>query len=68
MKQNVGSLDRTLRILVAVVIAALYSAKVINGTLGTVLLILAGILFFTGFMSFCLLYLPFKISTVRKKE
>ena len=68
MKANMGTLDRTLRILIAVVIAILYSTKVINGTPGAILLILAAILFFTGFMGYCLLYIPFKISTARQKE
>ena len=63
MKPNMGSLDRTLRILAAVAIAALYFTNVISGTVGVVLLILAAVFLITGFVSFCPLYAPFKITT-----
>lgn len=63
MKPNMGSMDRTIRIIAAVAIAALYFANVITGTLGIVLLLLAAVFLITGFVSFCPLYAPFKIST-----
>lgn len=62
-----GIIDKVLRVLVAIVIAGLYFANIISGTLAIVLLIIAGIFILTSFMSFCPLYLPFGIST-RKKE
>lgn len=63
MKPNMGSLDRTIRILAAVAIGVLYFANVISGTVGIVLLIVAAIFLLTGFMSFCPLYAPFGFST-----
>ena len=67
MKSNVGTADKVIRILIAIVIAGLYYANQISGTTAIVLLILAAILIVTSFISFCPLYWPFGIST-RKKE
>lgn len=67
MKKNMGTADKVLRILLAIVIAGLYFANIISGTLAIVLLIFASIFILTSFMSFCPLYYPFGIST-RKKE
>ncbi len=66
MKKNMGTIDKVVRILVAVVIAGLYFANIISGTVAIVLLILAGVFILTSFMSFCPLYLPFGISTRKK--
>ena len=67
MKKNMGTADRVIRILIAVVIAALYFSNVISGTMAIVLLALAGIFILTSFTSVCPLYLPFGISTKSKK-
>lgn len=67
MKTNMGTLDRILRVVVAVIIAALYFTGTISGTLGYVLLGLGGIFLLTSVLSFCPLYLPFGISTCPKK-
>lgn len=67
MKANMGSADKTIRILLAVVIAVLYFTNVITGTLGILLLIFGAIFLLTSFISFCPLYFPFKISTLKKK-
>ncbi|MCU0461688.1 MAG: DUF2892 domain-containing protein [Bacteroidales bacterium] len=67
MKKNMGNLDRIIRLLVAAVIVVLYFLNVITGTLAIVLMVVAAIFVVTSFISFCPLYLPFKINT-RKKE
>ena len=67
MKKNMGTIDKTIRILVAVSIALLYFTNIISGMAAIILLIFAGIFILTSFVSFCPLYLPFGIST-RKKE
>jgi hypothetical protein len=67
MKANMGTLDKVIRMLVAVGIIVLYYTGFISGTIAIVLLVLAGIFIATSFISFCPLYLPFGIST-RKKE
>ena len=48
-------------------VIVLFLTDVISGTLGIILLILAGIFVVTSFLSFCPLYLPFGLST-KKKE
>jgi Protein of unknown function (DUF2892) len=68
MKKNMGTIDRIARILIAVVIAALYFTNVISGTLAIVLLALAGIFILTAFVGFCPLYFPFGINSGAKKE
>ncbi|MEQ6120537.1 DUF2892 domain-containing protein [Reichenbachiella sp. MALMAid0571] len=68
MKKNMGSADKIIRVIIAIVIAALYFANVITGTLGVVLLVLAGIFVLTSFISFCPLYVPFGLTTCSMKE
>jgi len=68
MKKNMGNTDRIIRVIIAVIIAALYFSNVISGTLGIVLLVLAGIFVLTSLMSFCPLYAPFGLSTCKTKE
>jgi hypothetical protein len=63
-----GPADSVIRILFAVLITILYFTNVINGTVGVILLVLAGIFILTGFISFCPLYVPFGIRTNKKKE
>jgi hypothetical protein len=66
MKKNMGAIDRTLRLLFAVVFAVLYLTDVITGTLGVVILLIALMFAVTGLIGICPLYLPFGITTLRK--
>lgn len=61
-----GGADRVIRVIIAAIIAVLYFTKVIPGTLGIVLLALAGIFVLTSLISFCPLYAPFGINTCKK--
>lgn len=63
MKKNMGSTDRIIRIVLAVVIAGLYYGGIITGTLGIVLLAAAVVFAVTSFVSFCPAYVPFGLST-----
>ena len=67
MKTNVGTIDTVVRILIALIVIGLYYMNVISGTLAIVLLVLAGVFIITGLIKFCPLYLPFGISTSKKK-
>lgn len=67
MKKNMGTIDKTIRILVAVVVVVLYFTHVISGVLAIVLLALSAIFVVTSLISFCPLYLAIGLST-RKKE
>ncbi|HNU58005.1 MAG TPA: DUF2892 domain-containing protein [Flavobacteriales bacterium] len=66
MKANMGSADRLVRILIAIVVGVLYYQGVITGTLGAVLLILAGVFVLTSLVSFCPLYTLFGWSTCKR--
>ena len=69
MKKNMGAADRIFRILIAVIIIAIYFAtNLISGILAIILLILSGVFIATSFISFCPLYLPFGINTDRQKK
>ena len=63
-----GLADRTIRVILAVTFAALYSTGTITGTIGIVLMVLSAVFVLTSFISFCPLYLPFGLSTLRSKE
>ncbi|MEZ5084479.1 MAG: DUF2892 domain-containing protein [Bacteroidales bacterium] len=68
MKANMGSADKTIRIILAVLIGVLYFTNVISGTFGIILLIFGIIFLLTSLVSFCPLYFPLGISTKGKKE
>jgi len=63
MKPNVGNIDRIIRAVLAIILAVLYFSGMVTGTLGIILLVLAGVLLLTGLISFCPLYAPYKFST-----
>jgi hypothetical protein len=68
MKKNIGTIDRIIRILVAVVIAVLYFTHVISGIAAIILLIVAGIFIVTSLLSTCPIYLTLGIGTLKKKD
>ena len=67
MKKNMGTIDKAIRIIIAVVVAGLYFTDVLTGTLGIVLLILSGVFVLTSLISFCPLYTLLGINTSKKK-
>ncbi|MEI8076018.1 MAG: DUF2892 domain-containing protein [Bacteroidota bacterium] len=68
MKKNIGNLDRIVRIILAVVFAALYFMQVITGTIGLVLLIAGGVLLATALVDFCPIYKIFGFNTIPPEE
>jgi hypothetical protein len=66
MIKNMGTVDRVVRVLLAVLVAVLYLTGNISGTAAIILGILALIFLLTSLVGFCPLYAPFKFST--KKE
>ncbi len=67
MKKNMGSIDKLVRIIVAIVLIALFTTGKISGITGIVLLALSAIFILTSFISFCPLYRPLGINTCKKK-
>lgn len=56
MKKNMGNTDRIIRVVLAIVFAALYFTGTVTGTLGIVLLVLGAVFVLTSVVSFCPLY------------
>ncbi|PIQ63360.1 MAG: hypothetical protein COV99_02980 [Bacteroidetes bacterium CG12_big_fil_rev_8_21_14_0_65_60_17] len=65
MKKNMGSVDRILRTVVAVVVAVLIGTGTLTGIVAIIAGVLAGVFLLTSFVSFCPLYAPFGFSTCK---
>ena len=68
MKKNMGSLDKGIRIIAAIIIALLYLFNVINGPVAITLMIVAIVFILTSFMNFCPLYTVIGLSTRTKNK
>ena len=68
MKKNMGSADRIIRAIIAIIVGVLYFTGTVSGTFGIVLLVLAGVFVLTSLISFCPLYAPFGIRTCPLKD
>jgi len=68
MKANIGSLDKLIRLGLAIVLIALFYMEVFSQTIGFIALIAALLLTVTSLINFCPLYPIFKIDTTKKKE
>ena len=68
MKKNMGNSDRIIRILLAAVVAVLYFTGIVTGTLGIVLMVIAGIFVVTSLVGFCPLYTLLGINTCSSKK
>jgi len=67
MKKNMGTIDKVIRILFAVVVVVLWLTNVISGVLAIILLVLSAVFVVTSFLGFCPLYLPFGLNTNKKE-
>ena len=67
MKKNMGKTDRIIRVLIALIVGALYFTGTLTGTLGIILLAVAGIFLLTSVVSFCPLYTLVGLSTCKTK-
>lgn len=63
MPKNVGTIDRVVRFLFAVVVAVLYFGGFISGTLALILGILAIVFLATSIVGFCPIYALLNLST-----
>ena len=68
MKKNMGTADRVIRILVAVLFAVLYFTNTVIGVFGIVLLVLGGVFLLTSLISFCPLYTLIGLNTCPAKK
>jgi len=63
MKKNMGNADKIIRFVLAAIIAVLYFTGTVTGTLGIMLLIVAGVFVVTSLVNFCPLYTLFGLKT-----
>ena len=68
MKKNMRSADRIIRILAAIIFAALYFTGTVTGTWGIVLLVLGSIFVVTRLIATCPVYAIFGMGTCSAKE
>lgn len=67
MVKNMGKIDRVIRLVLAIAVAVLFLTGQLSGTAAVVLGILALVFVATAAVGTCPLYLPFKISTRKRK-
>lgn len=67
-KKNMGTVDRAVRVVAALVVVVLISTGIVSGLAAIILGVLAAVFLVTSFVSFCPLYLPFGISTRRQAQ
>jgi hypothetical protein len=68
MKANMGSIDRIIRLVIAMILAAFYFTDTITGTVGMVFLAIAAVFTLTSLVSFCPLYTLLGINTCGVKK
>jgi hypothetical protein len=68
VKKNMGTVDRTIRTLAALAVAVLIYTGAVSGTAAFILGIFAVVFVITSLISFCPLYVPLKISTIKKGD
>jgi hypothetical protein len=68
MKKNMGTLDRTVRILIAIILGILILTGKISGTLAWVLGIISVVFLLTSIIGWCPLYVLLGISTIKKED
>jgi hypothetical protein len=67
MKANMGTIDKFIRILLALACSILYFTGIVTGTWGIVLVVVGGIFLATSLISFCPLYTILGINTCKKR-
>lgn len=68
MKKNLGSLDKKVRILIALIVAVLYYFNMVSGALAYIFMAVALILLVTGLINFCPLYRVLGVNTCKIKK
>ena len=63
MTKNMGTVDKVIRVILAITVIVLYLAGTITGVAAIILGIIAAIFIITSIVGYCPLYVPLKIST-----
>lgn len=68
MKKNMGTIDRIIRLAAVVIIAGLYFAGQLSGTVAIMLGIVAVVFLATSLIGWCPLYAPFGVTTCKAEK
>lgn len=68
MKKNTGTIDRVVRILLAVLFAVLFFTETVTGLPGIILLVLGGVFLLTAAAGFCPIYYLVGVSTCKTED
>ncbi|AKP50991.1 YgaP family membrane protein [Cyclobacterium amurskyense] len=68
MTKNMGSADRIVRTLIAIVAIYLYFSGTVTGVVGVILIVISAIFLLTSLISFCPLYRIFGLKTCKTKQ
>lgn len=68
MKANMGSIDRIIRLIIAVILAAFYFTDTITGITAIIFLAIAAVFTLTSLFSFCPLYTLLGINSCGLKK
>jgi len=68
MTKNMGSADKIVRTIIAIVALYLYFSGTVTGTVGIALIVVAVIFLLTSLISFCPLYTLFGLKTCKTKQ
>ena len=66
MKKNMGTIDRAVRIVAAIIVLVLFLTHAISGPVALILGLVAAVLVLTSFVGICPLYILLKLSTAAK--
>ncbi len=66
MTKNVGSTDKIIRIVLALVLGYLYYSGVLTGTMGIIAVVVGAIALFTAVVNYCPLYSVIGMKTTKK--
>lgn len=68
LKSNIGTADRTIRLLLAIVLITLFYTEILPGIFGVVGLVVALLLTVSSLISFCPFYKLLNVSSIFQKE
>lgn len=68
MTKNMGAIDRSIRTIVALVLAALVVMHKISGVVAIIAAVIAAAFLLMSAVGWCPVYAPLKISTLRKPK
>ncbi len=67
MKKNMGTIDKTIRIIIALALIILYATNLITGIFGILMVVVAAVFILTSIFSFCPLYALLGLNSGSKK-